>query len=277
MSGCLLTSPALPSWWHGRSLSDLSPELRDTLTHDLLRRASDHCPPTERQCLLDQVVLLNRPIAESVAGRYRRRGVDLDDLIQVAYVGLIKAAQGYRPDVGSTFLSYAVPTITGEVKRYFRDHSWAVRPPRRLQELHAEAEAARRDLHHETGRTPTRAEVAKRVGVDGPEWAEVELTEGCFTAVSLDSPVRRHSSAVLADLIVDEVDRFSHVDAWETLRPALRSLPDRDQRILALRFVDGWTQERIGREIGVSQMQVSRLLTRILQDLRAFIDREESQ
>lgn len=263
----------LPEWLHGRHIGEIDPATRDTYSQELLALAAQSRDGTERQNYLDQVVLLNGPVAESIAGRYRARGIDSDDLMQVAYLGLVKAAQGYKPGEGAGFLAYAVPTISGEVKRHFRDFGWVVRPPRRLQELRSQVAAARADLQQEHARAATLQEIAERLGVATSELTEAEMTDGCYTTLSLDSP-GRPGVAVLADLLVDEQDRYEHVDNMECLRPALERLSERDRRILLLRFVRGWTQDRIGSEIGVSQMQVSRLLTRILNDLRQSMDIE---
>lgn len=261
----------LPTWLRGRHIGDLDAAARDEHSHELLIAAEAAEEPRERQALLDQVVLLNGPVAESIAARYRQRGIDSDDLMQVAYLGLVKAAQGYRVGEGPGFLAYAVPTISGEIKRHFRDYGWLVRPPRRLQELRSQVATARLELQQEQGQLPVTQDLADRLGVEPGEVAEAELADGCFNGLSLDSPSRGGATTALADLLVDETDHFDHVENMETLRPALQELSERDRQILLLRFVRGWTQEQIGQEIGVSQMQVSRLLTRILSDLRVSI------
>ncbi len=263
----------LPGRLHGRHIGELDAATRDECSQELLALAAACEDHSSRQQYLDQVVLLNGPVAESIAGRYRSRGIESDDLVQVAYLGLVKAAQGYKPGEGAGFLAYAVPTISGEIKRHFRDFGWVVRPPRRLQELRSQVAAARADLQQVRGRPVTTGEVAAELGVAAGELAEAEMTDGCYAALSLDSP-GRPGATVLADLLVDKTDYYDHIENMETLRPALQRLSDRDRRILLLRFVRGWTQERIGEEIGVSQMQVSRLLTRILAELRSSMQIE---
>lgn len=258
----------LPTWLEGRHIGELDALTRDEHSQELLAQAQAATSPEVQQSYRDQVVLLNGPVAESIAARYRQRGIEAEDLVQVAYLGLVKAVQGYRPGEGPGFLAYAVPTISGEIKRHFRDFGWVVRPPRRLQELRSQVAVTRSDLHQEKGRPPTAAELADKLGVPEGELAEAEMADGCYSALSLDTPSRAGGAAVLADLLVDETDHFDHVENMESLRPALQRLTERDRKILLLRFVRGWTQEEIGREIGVSQMQVSRLLTRILGDLR---------
>lgn len=245
---------------------------REDRTEQLFLHASTITDIAEQQAVLDEIVLLNAGVAEALAGRYAQRGADLDDLVQVAYLGLVKAVQGYRIGEGPGFLAYAVPTISGEIKRYFRDHGWMVRPPRRLQELRSAAVATAADLEQAWGRPPTKAELAKDLGVPVDELAEAEQSRAGFSALSLDAPVRSDGSIPLGDMLVDEADAFARIDDAEMLRPALATLSPRDRQILLLRFVRGLTQEQIGQEIGVSQMQVSRLLSRILAGLREQLE-----
>ncbi|QQS01506.1 MAG: sigma-70 family RNA polymerase sigma factor [Austwickia sp.] len=266
----------LTLWLEGRHVGELDAPTRDEHSHELLALAHLETAPHIRQAYLDQVVLLNGPIAESIAARYRQRGIEADDLVQVAYLGLVKAVQGYKPGEGPGFLAYAVPTISGEIKRHFRDFGWVVRPPRRLQELRSQVAVTRSDLQQTKGRPPTSAELATELGVPEGELAEAEMADGCYSTLSLDSPSRAGGAAVLADLLVDDSDPFDHVENMEALRPALQRLSERDRQILRLRFVRGWTQEQIGKEIGVSQMQVSRLLTRILAELRLDLEGAET-
>lgn len=260
-------SPRFAGSSDDRSSGGPHPAERDARTTELLRRAAVRTG-VERQQLLDEVVLLNAPVAEAIASRYRARGIESDDLLQVAYLGLIKAAQGYREGDGPGFLAYAVPTISGELKRHFRDFGWMVRPPRRLQELRAAAQSAAAGLQQKHGRPPTTAEVAAELEVGVDELGEAQVADGCYSALSLDATRPGATGPALGETLVDEFDGYAHLETREMLRPALRQLSDRDRKILLLRFVRGLTQEQIGHEIGVSQMQVSRLLTRILGSLR---------
>lgn len=262
-----LTATRTPRWSQGRHVGEMEASERDARTTELLRRAAI-ATGEDRQELLDEVVLINGPVAEAIASRYRARGIDSDDLLQVAYLGLVKAAQGYREGEGPGFLAYAVPTISGELKRHFRDFGWMVRPPRRLQELRAAALSAAATLQQDLGRPATDSEVAAAIGVNVSALVEVEIADGCYSALSLDATGPDDTGPTLADMLVDEADDYGHVEARELLRPALEHLSDRDRKILGLRFGRGFTQEQIGHEIGVSQMQVSRLLTRILRGLR---------
>ncbi len=271
-----LAARHLPPWLHGRRIRELDHEVREHHTEELLQLAADAPDDAARQSYLDEVVLLNGSVAEAMAARYRAKGMESDDLVQVAYLGLVKAAQGYRIGEGPGFLAYAVPTISGEIKRHFRDFGWMVRPPRRVQELRSAVVAAHADLSRAKGRPANSDEVAEVLGVQGADVHEAVLADGCFSAMSLDAPGHSEGSLPLADVLVDERDDFEHVDTVLALRPALATLTERDRRILLLRFILGWTQEQIGRDIGVSQMQVSRLLTRILATLRAEMDDSSS-
>jgi RNA polymerase sigma-B factor len=237
-------------------------------TDRLLDRAEQTGDP-ERQQLLDRVILLNAPVARSIATRYRSRGVDTDDLEQVAYLGLVKAAHGYRPAAATEFLAYAVPTIRGELKRYFRDCAWTVRPPRRLQELQGRIAATEPQLTQELGHLPDAEEMAQALELETTDVDDAEAARGCFTTLSLDAPGTTESGTGLVETLGDTDDGYGQVEAIRVLAPAVSGLGERDRRILELRFGCGLTQEEIGRELGVSQMQVSRLLRGILDRLRS--------
>jgi RNA polymerase sigma-B factor len=236
-------------------------------THELLLEA-DGVPDPRRQACLDEVVLLNAPVARSIASRYRSKGVDSDDLEQVAYLGLVKAANGYRVDASTPFLSYAVPTIRGELKRYFRDCAWTIRPPRRVQEMQGNIAAAEPELIQRLGHVPSDEETAAALGTDPAEVAEAASVRGCFSTLSLDAPGAPEGGTSLIESVANAEDGYDLVEDVHTLTPAVSGLGDRDKRILQLRFCNGFTQEEIGQELGVSQMQVSRLLRGILEKLR---------
>lgn len=236
-------------------------------THELLLEA-DAVPDPRHQACLDEVVLLNAPVARSIASRYRSKGVDADDLEQVAYLGLVKAANGYKLEASTAFLSYAVPTIRGELKRYFRDCAWTIRPPRRVQEMQGNIAAAEPELIQRLGHVPTDEETAAALGTDPSEVAEAASVRGCFSTLSLDAPGTSDGGTSLMDTVADAEDGYDLVENVHTLTPAVANLGERDKRILQLRFCNGFTQEEIGQELGVSQMQVSRLLRGILETLR---------
>jgi RNA polymerase sigma-B factor len=249
--------------------ADVSDE-RDRSTRDILCQAAIVDPVT-RQGLLEQAVLLNQSVARALAQQYQRRGVEPEDLLQVAMLGLVKAARGYQPGLQKAFVAYAVPTISGEIKRYFRDRGWLIRPPRGLQELNHAVRIAEPDLAQRLQRTPTTAEIAGQLGVGANEVTEAREAGGGYHAFSLDSPLGE-SGQQLRDVVAASDNPFDSVDARLTLRPALEGLCPRERDILRLRFVDNLTQENIGQRIGVSQMQVSRLLSAILLKLRARIE-----
>ena len=234
---------------------------------------SAHTVPAELSSAASDLVMAHLGVAHGIARRYRNRGIAADDLEQVARLGLVKAARSYDSAKQADFLAYAVPTIRGEVRKHFRDHGWMVRPPRRVQELQSRILAAAADLTQELGRSPRPSEIAARLGEPVGEIEEALGADGCFSPSSLDRPVSGVPDAPsLGDLLPDaaeDADGHDAVDARVMLGPAVRRLSERDRKILHLRFFSGWTQEEIAREIGVTQMHVSRLLTRIIAELRA--------
>lgn len=247
---------------------------RSARTAELIELAHSTDDEAERRELLDEVILINRGVAEAVASRYRGRGVSQDDLFQVAYEGLTKAVRRFDPSTRNDLLTYAVPTIRGEVMRHFRDHGWSVRPPRRVQELQWRVNQCIEHLEHDLGREPRDAEVIAELGIDEAEYKEALEAFGCFQPTSLDQPVRDEASSALGDLLPDEDDSQSAAEARVTLAPVVRRLSERDRRILHLRFFEDRTQAEIGEDLGVTQMQVSRLLSRILGTLREDLESE---
>ena len=241
---------------------------RHTLTESLLAQLALSRSVHERRRLQQEVVLLNLGLADSIAARYSGRGIDWDDLVQVGRVGLLKAVIGYQASKGAGFPAYATPTIAGEIKRYFRDYGWMVRPPRRLQELHSELGSLEPDLRHRLQRWPSAGELADALGIKPGELSDALVARSGYAALSLDAPTRSDSGLTLGDGLPDDNDPYAAVERAEWLRPALAGLTDRERRIVRLRFVDALTQEQIGRYLGVSQMQVSRLLAGILRRLR---------
>lgn len=251
-----------------------STELRDernTSTRNLLREAGLVTDPATRRSLEEQAVLLNQPVAQAVAQRYRHRGVDPEDLTQVAMLGLVKAVRGYSPELDTPFTAYAVPTIRGEIRRHFRDRCWTIRPPRALQELTHAARVVIPALAQSLQRMPTTDDIAHHMGVDARTVNDARQAGGAYQSLSLDGPSGT-SGQVPYDAVADTANPLENVDAVLTLRPALKTLGARERQILQLRFFDNLTQEEIGRRIGVSQMQVSRLLTTILAKLRKNLE-----
>ena len=221
----------------------------------------------DRRALETRVVEINMVVASDCARRYRGRGIATDDLDQVAYLGLLKAVRAFDPDRGHDFLAFAVPTIRGELRRHFRDQGWALRPPRSIQELQTRILAAEGDLAQRLGRSPRPSDFARHLDVELEQVLDALAATGCFSPASLDAPVPEGEEPIGERL--GGVDlAFEETDNRITLAAVMRGLTPRERRILELRFFDGWTQAEIGADIGVTQMQVSRLLNRILARLR---------
>jgi RNA polymerase sigma-B factor len=217
----------------------------------------------------DDLVTLHLPLVSFLARRFRDRGEPLDDLVQVGTIGLIKAVDRFDPERGVEFSTYATPTIVGEIKRHFRDKGWAIRVPRRLQELRLSIGSATAELSQSSGRTPTVAEIAAHLGISEDDVIEGLEGAQAYSTSSLDAPVGGDDDApMLADRLGDDDPSLETIEYRESLRPLLAALPSRERRILALRFFHGMTQSQIAEEVGVSQMHVSRLLTKSLATLR---------
>ncbi len=230
--------------------------------------ASSTDSDSERRDFMATVIEMHLDLAHAEAARYRSRGVPLDDLRQVAALALTKATRGYDVSTGHDFLSYAVPTIRGELRKHFRDHGWMIRPPRRIQELQARINTAEAELSYQLGRSPQPAEIARHLDEPLDSVIEALASDGCFVPASLDHPTGADGSTTLGDLLpLDDADHRAS-EARLMLRPVLGQLAERDRQILNMRFYEGLTQREIAARIGVTQMQVSRLLTRILGQLR---------
>ena len=223
----------------------------------------------DHQGARDELVRLHLPLVEHLARRFAGRGEPLDDLVQVGTIGLIKAVDRFDTERGVEFSTYATPTIIGEIKRHFRDKGWAIRVPRRLQELRLTLTGATEDLSHALGRAPTVAEIAAKIGVSEEEVLEGLESANAYSTVSLDAGADSDggTSTVLDSIGVDD-EALDGVVYRESLRPLLAKLPSRERRILMLRFFRGMTQSQIADEVGISQMHVSRLLAKTLAELR---------
>jgi RNA polymerase sigma-B factor len=223
--------------------------------------------PLAREALIETHI----PLARRLALRYRRAPEPPDDLVQVACLGLVKAVDRWDPDRGFAFSSYAVPTILGELRRHFRDATWDVRPPRDLQELCMALEKAREDLRSATGREPTIAELAARLGRSNADVAEaLQAAEG-KSSRSLDMPVHVEwdESATAGDLIGRDDGGYLRAEARATIERLIPLLDDRAREVLRLRFEDDLLQSEIAARIGCSQMHVSRIIRRSLEQLHA--------
>jgi RNA polymerase sigma-B factor len=223
----------------------------------------------DRGVLRARAIENNLPLAAALARRYAGRGERLDDLVQVAALALVKAVDGYDPDRTGRFISYAVPTITGALKRHFRDTAWGMRVPRSAQELFLELSAATGYLTHLRGRPPTFVELAEHLHVSIDALLAAARAGQAYRLPSLNASAVRDGTTELIDLIGADDPQFSGVDDHLTLRSLLAALPLRERRILTMRFYDEMTQTRIAAEIGISQMHVSRLLRHALDQLRA--------
>jgi RNA polymerase sigma-B factor len=247
---------------------------------DPLPRALDHLAhlphdsPTYRQ-LRDRVVTDLLPLANQIARRFHHRGEPGEDLTQVAVVALINVIDRYQPDRGD-FFPFAVTTMTGELKRHLRDRSWAVRPPRRLQQLSLEVRWAETHLGQLLGRSPTAADIAGFLDVPEESVLEAVAAHQARRSTSLQAPVRS-ADVPLVDTLGDTDHRLDDIDSWVSLRGVIANLPERTRRILQMRFGSGMTQSQIARSVGVSQMHVSRILAATLHRLRQALLGEDER
>ncbi|MEU3458717.1 RNA polymerase sigma factor SigF [Streptomyces sp. NPDC006733] len=222
------------------------------------------------------LVELNLALVRFAAARFRTRSEPMEDIIQVGTVGLIKAIDRFELSRGVEFPTFAMPTIIGEIKRFFRDTSWSVRVPRRLQELRLDLAKAGDELAQQLDRSPKVAELAARLGISEEEVIEGMAASNAYTASSLDAQADEDDSeGALSDRIGYEDTDLEGIEYIESLRPLIAELPVRDRKILSLRFTGNLTQSEIGEELGISQMHVSRLLSRTLARLRRGLLVEE--
>ncbi|MFC8828045.1 RNA polymerase sigma factor SigF [Streptomyces sp. NPDC057137] len=230
----------------------------------------------EHAYVRNTLVELNLALVKFAASRFRSRSEPMEDIIQVGTIGLIKAIDRFELSRGVEFPTFAMPTIVGEIKRFFRDTSWSVRVPRRLQELRLELAKAGDELSQQLDRAPTVAELADRLGITNDEVVEGMAASNAYTASSLDAqPEEDDTEGALSDRIGYEDHGLEGIEYVESLKPLIAGLPARDRTILSLRFVANMTQSEIGEELGISQMHVSRLLSRTLVRLRKGLTIEE--
>lgn len=217
----------------------------------------------------DAIVARCLPLADHIARRFDGRGEPRDDLVQVARVGLVNAVIRFNVDAGSDFVSFAVPTIMGEVRRHFRDNSWSVKVPRRLKELHLRLGAATAELSQKLGRAPTPSELAVELEMDRDEIVEGLVAGSSYNTLSIDGAGGGTEEApAIADTLGDVDLNLDQIENRESLRPLLASLPERERQVLLLRFFESMTQTQIAERVGISQMHVSRLLAKSLTRLR---------
>lgn len=217
----------------------------------------------------DELIRLHLPLVDHCARRFRNRGEGLEDLTQVGTIGLIKSVDRFDLARGVEFSTYATPTIVGEIKRHFRDKGWAIRVPRRLQELRMTIGTASEELSQELGRSPTPAEIAGRIGVSVEDVMDAIESRNAYATLSLDSgDSSEEGPSNIIDGIGSEDEGLEHVEIRESIKPLLARLPAREKQILLLRFFKGMTQAQIASEVGISQMHVSRLLNKTLDEMR---------
>lgn len=226
-------------------------------------------PDTDTDAVREEIVTRALPLAEHIARRFRGRGEAYDDLLQVARLGLVNAVDRFDVTRGTDFVSFAVPTIMGEVRHHFRDVGWAMRVPRRMKDLHLEITRAVGVLSQRLGRAPSAREIADELGLDVSEVADGLLAGGAYHTMSIDAPIGDHEdNAPLVDTIGADDAALEKVENFVALGPALERLPERERTVLILRFFGGMTQTEIATRVGISQMHVSRLLSRTLAQLR---------
>jgi RNA polymerase sigma-B factor len=239
----------------------------------LLRRYHEEGDLSAREQLIEQYMSLVR----SLARRYAYRGEQLDDLVQIGAIGLIKAIDRFDLERGVELTTYATPNIIGEIKRHFRDRGWSVRVPRGLQELNIQLSRLLEELTVQLGRSPTIPELAKAAGVTDEEVLEALESGRAYSSLSLSAGASQDEEGALDPLesLGTEEPRYEISEGLADLAPGFRALDDRERRILHLRFFEGLTQSQIAQQVGISQMHVSRLIRRSLEKIRAEINLEE--
>jgi RNA polymerase sigma-B factor len=216
----------------------------------------------------DDIVQRCLPLADHIARRFDGRGEPRDDLVQVARVGLVNAVIRFDVEAGSDFVSFAVPTIMGEVRRHFRDNSWSLKVPRRLKELHLRLGAANAEMSQRLGRAPTPTELAAELEMDRDEIVEGLIAGSSYNTMSIDGGNDSEDAPAISDTLGDVDANLDQIDNREALRPLLAALPERERTVLVLRFFESLTQTQIAERVGISQMHVSRLLAKSLARLR---------
>ncbi|MBT0774114.1 SigB/SigF/SigG family RNA polymerase sigma factor [Kineosporia sp. J2-2] len=258
-----------PARRRGRHVREGSEDASPRHDPDLLRLAALPQSDPQYQQLRRTVIEAHLPLVHHLAQRFKGRGEPYDDLVQVGTIGLLHAVDRYDPQRGA-FAAFAVPTIVGEIRRHFRDRGWAMRIPRRIQDLGRRVSEARESLTHTLDRSPTVQEIAQYLDVDADLVIEALDTASAYITVPL--PTTAEESDRMGKAFEDA--GLELVEQRETLRPLLARLPEREQRILELRFGKGLSQSQIAAEVGVSQMHVSRLLTKSLNILRSGLTQE---
>ena len=249
-----------------RRSAELFSELRD-----------ESGPQASRDGAREGLVHLHLPLVEHCARRFRNRGEPYEDLVQVGTIGLLKSIDRFDLGREVEFSTYATPTIIGEIKRHFRDKGWAIRVPRRLQELRMQIGSASAELTQGLGRSPTPRELAEQIGCSVEDILEGIESSNAYSTLSLDAGDDSEDGASMLDAIGVDDESLEQVEIRESIKPLLDRLDAREKRILLLRFFKNMTQSQIAEEIGVSQMHVSRLLTRTLEQLRTSLGADDGE
>jgi RNA polymerase sigma-B factor len=236
----------------------------------LVELVRDGLSEERRMRLREIIVEMHLPMARDIARRYANRGEPMEDLLQAAYVGLMKAINGFDPDLGHSFRGYAMVTMTGEVKRHFRDRTWAVRVPRLYQERRSELNRHVADMTQELGRFPTVAELAQKMSISEEDMLLTMDASAAYSTLSLDAPMgAADDAAALGDVLPEQDDVLDTFVDSEAVKPLIDHLPEREKNILLLRFYGNMTQAEIAAEFDISQMHVSRILRKTLDQLRS--------
>lgn len=238
---------------------------------DLHRRYKDSGDPVERDRLKAQLVEAYSSLVHFLARKFQNRGEPIDDIVQVGFLGLIKAIDRFDPDLGNEFTTFATPTVTGEIKRYFRDKGWAIRFPRRLQELYQAVVRTNEELKNELGRQPTVQEVAERLGVTGDDVLEAMETGPAHTPISIEASAGGEEGRSLLETVGGDDPGLERVEMRDLLQRAMQHLTPRERAIMAMRFYDEMSQSEIAKRLGISQMHVSRLQRAALEQLRGHL------
>jgi RNA polymerase sigma-B factor len=238
-----------------------------------MKSLDDDSPAFLRQ--RNEIVQRCLPVADHIARRYGGRGEAHDDLVQVARVGLVSAVNRFDVDNGADFLSFAVPTMMGEVRRHFRDYGWALKVPRRIKELQPQLNRARAELSQRMGRAPNASDVAEHLGIDRELVVEATIGGGNYSTMSTDMPFAGDDNNALGDTLGHNDPNLDKVLDVESVRPLIAALPDRERTVVRLRFFDNMTQTQIAERVGCSQMHVSRLLAKALNQIRSHVREPE--
>ncbi|MBI3947679.1 MAG: RNA polymerase sigma factor SigF [Armatimonadetes bacterium] len=259
-------TPTQQQEWDGMDTTQLFRELRAATT------------PERQERIRDQLILMHGNLVRYLARKFANRGEPLEDLIQVGTIGLINAVDRFEPDRHIKFSTYAVPTIIGEIRRYFRDKGWNLKVPRRLKELNLAANRAIEQLSQEMGRSPTYAEIAESVGATEEEISEALEMGSAYHAVSLDTELSddtESAKSALLDLVGETDESFRRVELYAQLKDAIQTLPERERNIVHMRFFKEMSQTEVAKKLGISQMHVSRLQQKALNQLKEVMMRSE--